>query len=223
MAKKNSYIQYTLVLGIITFVCSLGMAFAYSITRDAIAANKAKVRKEAMGKAMPGLYGEPEKIGTEDAVAYIAKNEAGEIIGYLAEGRTTGYGGEIVVMTGLKSDLSAITGISVIAHSETPGLGAKVDEIKTDKTVWSALGSMFGRSEKIVCCEKPVAVPEFQKQFIDRGVKNLKVVKVEDGESVVAITAATITSNAVVKAVKDAVETVHKALGQTKKDKATDE
>jgi len=211
MAKQNSYIRYTLVLGTISLVCSLGVALVYSLTRDAIASNKAQVEKEAMAFCLSALHGDPEPIkspdtGTDTGV-FRARNEAGELIGYLAVGKATGYGGEIAVMVGLKPDLETISGIRVVSHSETPGLGARVDEVKTDETIWSKL---FGKPRKTDRVGKKL--PEFQKQFLNRPVGALEVVKVRDGKNVVAITAATITSRAVVNAVLDAVEKIKKTV-----------
>ena len=40
----------------------------------------------------------------------------------------TGFGGEIKVMVGYDLDTDKITGIQVISHKETPGIGAKVTE-----------------------------------------------------------------------------------------------
>lgn len=46
-------------------------------------------------------------------------------VAYAATG--SGYGGEIEVMVGLSMD-GKLTGISVMTHSETPGLGARITE-----------------------------------------------------------------------------------------------
>ena len=46
-------------------------------------------------------------------------------VAYAATG--TGYGGEIDVMVGLSMD-GKLAGISVMTHSETPGLGARITE-----------------------------------------------------------------------------------------------
>ena len=51
----------------------------------------------------------------------------GEVIGYIFNTISGGYGGEIPVMTGINMD-GALTGIRVGANSETPGLGTKVEE-----------------------------------------------------------------------------------------------
>lgn len=51
----------------------------------------------------------------------------GEVIGYIFNTISGGYGGEIPVMTGINMD-GALTGIRVGANSETPGLGTKIEE-----------------------------------------------------------------------------------------------
>jgi electron transport complex protein RnfG len=57
---------------------------------------------------------------------YVILNET-ETIGYayIAEGK--GYGGTISILVGLK-DETTVRGISIISHSESPGLGARITE-----------------------------------------------------------------------------------------------
>lgn len=54
---------------------------------------------------------------------YAGKNN-GEVVGYTVKtGPTSGFGGEVQVLTGVSSE-GVITGITIIKHNETPGLGA---------------------------------------------------------------------------------------------------
>ena len=50
----------------------------------------------------------------------------GEVLGYIINTISGGYGGELPVMTGINID-GTITGIRVGSNSETPGLGTKVE------------------------------------------------------------------------------------------------
>ncbi len=61
----------------------------------------------------------------EDDMYYIL--EEGQEIGHAFIARGTGYGGEISIMVGLDTDLT-IKDISIITHTETPGLGSKIEE-----------------------------------------------------------------------------------------------
>ncbi|MCG8401928.1 MAG: RnfABCDGE type electron transport complex subunit G, partial [Firmicutes bacterium] len=92
-----------------------------------------------------------------------------------------GYGGEIRLMVGFDTE-GVVTGTSVLSHTETPGLGAKMTE------------------------------ESFQAQFrgIDPAREPLAVVK--DGGTIDALTAATISSRAFVEAINLAWRVVDAAL-----------
>jgi len=57
---------------------------------------------------------------------YLAK-KAGKVIAVAYSSSGSGYGGEIDVMVGISMD-GKLAGISVMTHSETPGLGARITE-----------------------------------------------------------------------------------------------
>ena len=86
----------------------------------------------------------------------------------------------------------AITGIKVAFQQETPGLGTKIEEIKGKDTE-----------------------PWFQKQFRGKRGEQLVVVRSEDPDAIEAITGATISSTAVTKSVREAVEKLKKVLEES--------
>lgn len=90
-----------------------------------------------------------------------------------------GYGGKIEILAGFDIETKKVTAIKILAHTETPGLGAKAPE------------SFFVDRFK----DKDATIP-------------LEVVKQEpaDGNKILAITASTITSKAVVSGVNAARE-----------------
>ena len=53
--------------------------------------------------------------------------QGGAFSGVAIEGVGKGYGGEVAVMVGIGAD-GNLTGIGIISHSETPGLGARCTE-----------------------------------------------------------------------------------------------
>ena len=54
-------------------------------------------------------------------------NDAGEVVGYVASVTEAGYGGDINFVVGIDKD-AKVTGLNVVTSSETPGLGAKINE-----------------------------------------------------------------------------------------------
>jgi electron transport complex protein RnfG len=82
-----------------------------------------------------------------------------------------------------------IQGMKILSQAETPGLGAKITEVKYgDKWPW------------------------FQHQFIGKKGDNLQVDK--DGGEIKSVTGATISSRAVTKAVREGVLKLEKLLGK---------
>ena len=61
--------------------------------------------------------------GSDTPVYRVEKD--GLTVGYCVEVTTKGYGGDIQLMVGYEAD-QIIRGISVVSHSETPGLGDKI-------------------------------------------------------------------------------------------------
>lgn len=60
------------------------------------------------------------------------KNSQGEVVDYVVRGTTIGYGGAIQFLIGVDLD-GVIKGVRIISHSETPGLG---DKIELSKSKW---------------------------------------------------------------------------------------
>ena len=129
-------------------------------------------------------------------IVYQVKDAQGKDLGAAVESTTMGFGGDLKVMVGFAPE-GTILGYTLLAHTETPGLGAKADK-------W------FQKGEKGDIVGKSPAEP-------------LTVSK--DGGQVDAITASTITSRAFLLAVNNAYN-VYKATpaadaetGATKQEK----
>ena len=96
-----------------------------------------------------------------------------------------------------------IEGIKVIEQAETPGLGARVDEVEARGTLWGRIAGMF----RGAAAEKEPAQPWFQAQYKGLAPAELKLLRpVRDGRGIHALTGATITSRALTDAVRDSIE-----------------
>ena len=62
-------------------------------------------------------------VNDENSQIYEAQDATGEVIGVCVITAANGYGGEISILTGVDKDLK-VTGIDILSHGETPGLGA---------------------------------------------------------------------------------------------------
>lgn len=68
----------------------------------------------------------------------------GKIIGYCLESTSSGFGGDMTLMVGYDAD-AMLSGVRVISHSETPGLGARVCDNEE-----GALSRYAGKSGNLV-------------------------------------------------------------------------
>lgn len=119
------------ILLIIATVASLLLSCTYELTKDTIAAQSNAAKTEAMKAILP----EADKFETLDldvsnyaGVGAVDKGLSdGNEVGYVIESSAKGYGGELKLVVAVSIE-GKISGIKVLEHSETPGLGAKCEE-----------------------------------------------------------------------------------------------
>ncbi len=119
---KKEFIKLSAVLCIITLIAGLLLAGVNKITAPAIA----KAEREATENAMKTLLPEADSFETSstDKNLTVAKKD-GAFVGFCAKVTSSGYGGDIVMMVGIDSDMY-VQGIEILSQSETAGLGAKI-------------------------------------------------------------------------------------------------
>lgn len=128
---KNSIIKDALILFAITLVAGILLGATYEITKEPIMRQKVKTRDAALKTVLGEAdFKEEPVVLPKDAmiknVFTATRND--EVIGYAFKVESEeGYGGNIEVIVGIDMD-GKISGIDVIKHSETPGLGAKADQ-----------------------------------------------------------------------------------------------
>jgi Na+-translocating ferredoxin:NAD+ oxidoreductase subunit G len=179
--NKDSVIVMVAVLMTTCFIAGAALSFTYAATKDAIAAAEAAARLSSVRTVLPSFDGDPIEVtvaidGTERAF-YIGKKDD-RIVGIATPASALGYGGQVTILVGVDPS-GVLTGLTLLTHQETPGLGTKVAE------------------------------PFFLSQFIGKSLRGaseeFKVKK--DGGTIDAVTAATITSRAVAKAATEAIQT----------------
>ncbi len=142
--STGKLIKIALSLLVICAVTSGLVAAVYALTYDAIEAASVQAKQNAV----KSIFAESDNIveiqGTyPNSVSSVYRVEASGVqIGYAVDITSTGFGGDINMMVGFGTDM-AVAGVSVIEHSETPGLGAN---IKND----SFLEQFKGISDQIV-------------------------------------------------------------------------
>ncbi len=213
---KERPLVLVVILGLVCTIAGLALGLVYLATKDTIEAEVQNARREALLKVHPNASPEGFKLVETELEAHgkpftyyevydrPLDDEAGKLIGYACEGRAGGYSSTIVVTVGLDADATTITGIKITSQQETPGLGANCEKIGSKTYIWN----IFSPGDK----EAGPPEPWFQAQFRDRALKGLK----REGKSfrdIRALSGATITTNAVVRAALDAVENFRRASG----------
>lgn len=176
---KSSLVNMVLSLGTITVVAAAALAGVYTATEEPIAQAKAEKQKSAIGQVLPDIQfnNNPAEEAAEvtvdgETVTVFPARQDGELVGMAVESHdSNGFSGLITVMYGF-SPSGDITGFAVMQHAETPGLGSKMDE-------W-------------------FSNPAHTIVGLNAATSNLTVSK--DGGDVDAITAATISSRAFLRA-----------------------
>lgn len=133
-------LNMVVVLTLICTVSGFSLALVHSVTKEPIEYAKLKNVKEPAVKAvLSGYDNDPIKdrvsfpVGADkrgrpmSLVAFPAK-KGGKTFAVAFESSAKGYKGEVGVMMGVDVEKKAITGISIVTHTETPGLGAKITE-----------------------------------------------------------------------------------------------
>ncbi len=118
-----------------------------------------------------------------DKEQWFAAEKAGKTIAYVVPTESKGYGGTIKMLVAVNLD-GAVIDYNILSSNETPGLGDNA------------------------------AKEPFKSEFKGKQAENLTVVKdPSNKENIQAMTGATISSKAVTKAVKEAVEAVTQFTG----------
>lgn len=118
-----------LKLLIISAVTALLLSVVNALTAGKIAENAEKEKNAAISAIFPSADS-TEKIDVAiDGVdeIYLVSSD-GDLLGYAAGVSPNGFGGAIDMMVGVGTD-GSITGIKIVSHSETPGLGSRVNDV----------------------------------------------------------------------------------------------
>ena len=165
-------------LFIITAIAAALLGVVYAATEAPIA-EQVRIKEENGMKAVMAQADEFEVV-TEEREGLVGKvvkaKTGGEDTGYVFTVYPSGLGGELTIMVGI--DITGtITGVRILSHSETPGLGAKSTE------------------------------PDFYESYTGKANFPLEVSKSASGDNQIqAITSATITSTAVTNGVNAAYD-----------------
>ena len=200
----KDFIKLGFALLAVTFIAGFVLNTAYVKTKpkseEIQRSQEASARKEVLPDAVEFTpikmqQTEEESVLIDNTVEnryWIGLNEKGEEVGFVIKIFAYGYDpSPITAMVGLKKD-GTVIGLKIIAQKETPGLGARIQEVVEEDgqpVVW------------------------FTRQFENLKAGEIEVIKgkvSEEVNGISAITAATITSKAVTDAVNKGYQIIVK-------------
>ncbi len=190
MIKMKESVRLVFVLTFICLLASLGLALVNRATEQRIAHQKKMEKLSAIRSVLPPFDNDPIKDKKEFIVG---KDEEGcpitktfylgkmndKIVGVAFQAEGEGFGGTIMAIIGINLQ-GETTGIEILDHYETPGLGARIE------------------------------LSEFRGQFIGKSLANSKLVEgslalMKDRGDIDSLTGATISSRGLTQAVDRAL------------------
>lgn len=191
----NSSVKMILILTV-TAMLSGGILSAWEgFTAPKIAFHKQEAIKQAVREVLPE-YDTYETKTVGDQIYYVGKKEGqADPVGIAYRAIGAGFQGKITVMVGSEPGLNKITGIKVLEHAETPGLGTKIITDPSNK-------------------QNPSWFPDQFKGVDTTGeIRVVKNQKPSRPDEIQAISGATISSRSVVKLINNYVAKAKGDLG----------
>lgn len=190
-------------LGLIAAICGLIIVAAYQGTYNAVQENKRIAVERAVFKVVPAAKsiveyfalaeGEIRKVSSGETAPqgavkfYAGYDDAGRLAGIAAEGAAKGYADFVRILFAWDPAKNQVTGFSVVATRETPGIG---DKITVDKDFLANF---------------PLEAKPADKGLVHE-IRTVKHGSKANPWEVDAISGATITSRAVGKAINDTAQ-----------------
>ena len=139
MTTHKHSMLHGISLGLFCLGFGAVLAVTNSVTTDDIAARAMEDRQNSLGQVIPDSIHDNNvvqntitmKNSLDKEITVYRATKDGKETGVAYEIFGTGYAGEIKLMLGVAAD-GKVTGVRVLAHKETPGLGDKIEVKKTD-------------------------------------------------------------------------------------------
>lgn len=141
----NESFRMVLVLTVIAMVASGLLALVYGPTSAIIEENAARALESSVLEVLPGtakvniIRVNPNELGEFDSrtmkekeqktsIIYQGVDASGKNVGFAYVGEANGYGGVVRVLVGVAETTHQILAMKVLEHTETPGLGSRIEE-----------------------------------------------------------------------------------------------
>ncbi len=181
------------VLTTICLVAAFALSQVYAVTKGPIAKAKRMEKLAAIKAVLPAYDNEPdrEEKAMGGRVCYPG-TQGGQVVGFAFEATSpNGYSGDIKVMVGVTPQ-GEISGLQILDHKETPGLGSKIEDAQwRDTAIWTD-------------------AQKSKRRTLSNSRWNVK----KDGGDIDQISGATISPRAVVEAMRGGLKDFDKAKNE---------
>lgn len=144
MSEASSIVKSGLTLAAIAAVCTSLVATTYHLTADRIAANDKALLEQSLHPALSDLFYDsgvsesrlvlapPHDLpGSDEALIYRVYASDEPVAALFVVTARDGFSGPIRILLGVDLD-GVVTGIRILKHRETPGLGDKIVATRSD-------------------------------------------------------------------------------------------
>jgi Na+-translocating ferredoxin:NAD+ oxidoreductase subunit G len=212
----SEIIKLAAALTLVCIISGVVISFAHSSTEQRIEAQKLREQKSALSEVFAPGTRIVDTVGTSPLPGrfWIGRNGQ-STIGYAFVVESKGFSGTIKYIAGI-DEQGRITGMKILSQSETPGLGARVEELVSGKSLWNAFGGLgknsyqwFAEQFKGINVNRHLSVSTaLEWPFLPEGIKT----EFTGSNTVSAITGATVTTKAVVASIEKNLSAFYAAL-----------
>ncbi len=142
--SDRSIVKTGMTLAAIAAVCTTLVAATYQLTEDRIAANEKALLEQSLQPALTGIFYDsgvsesrlvlqpPHELpGNDPAFIYRVFAEGEPVAALFVVTARDGFAGPIRILLGVEVS-GLITGVRILQHRETPGLGDKIASARSD-------------------------------------------------------------------------------------------
>lgn len=131
---KESIGYQGFILGLIAGLATFVLLVVYAGTAEDISQRNREDQLSGLAQVIPASYYQNDLLASQFAYliddknyqVFIGKNDDKEISSYAVQFKTQGFSGDITILMGLDANFT-ILGVRVLEHTETPGLGDKIE------------------------------------------------------------------------------------------------
>jgi len=131
----NESARMVVVLVIVSLLSAASLSIVYEKTKPTIEKNKQIELERSLKEVMPNAQSFKESIWLNDLISeekegikktFDAYDSENNLFGVILVIDKTGFGGAIKILVGVDKEQATITGVKILDHLETPGLGERI-------------------------------------------------------------------------------------------------